>query len=107
VDLNKIIKMSSTNNNNFSELSKSITKKITLKQKSNEGIFFTPSSIINKTINILLNIENINIKNILEPSCGSCEFIYKLNNIYKDKVAPNVFFENVSYITTFVPYTLT
>ena len=68
----------------FSKISKTITEKISSVNKLNEGIFFTPGSIINKCIESILNIQNINIKNILEPSCGSCEFITKLNNVFKN-----------------------
>lgn len=70
--------------NDFSKISKTITEKISSTNKLNEGIFFTPGSIINKCITSILNIPNVNIKNILEPSCGSCEFITKLNNVFKN-----------------------
>jgi|SaaInlStandDraft_7_1057024.scaffolds.fasta_scaffold77221_2 hypothetical protein len=44
------------NNNlltNFSELSQTLTKTLTKREKSNNGIFFTPPSIINKLLTIL------------------------------------------------------
>jgi hypothetical protein len=68
----------------FSKTSKTITEKIGSSEKSSEGIFFTPPSIINKCINSVLSIVDINIKTILEPSCGSCEFITKLNSVFKN-----------------------
>jgi hypothetical protein len=68
----------------FSKISKTITEKISSSEKSSEGIFFTPGSIINKCINSVLEIPGINIKSVLEPSCGSCEFITKLNSIFKN-----------------------
>ena len=68
----------------FSKTSKTITEKIGSIEKSSEGIFFTPPSIINKCINSVLGINDINIKTILEPSCGSCEFITKLNSVFKN-----------------------
>ena len=68
----------------FSKISKTITEKISSVEKSDEGIFFTPASIINKCINSVLEIDGINIKSILEPSCGSCEFITKLNAVFKN-----------------------
>jgi len=68
----------------FSKISKTITEKISSFEKSSEGIFFTPGSIINKCINSVLGIDGINIKSILEPSCGSCEFITKLNSVFKN-----------------------
>jgi hypothetical protein len=68
----------------FSKISKNITEKISSSEKSSEGIFFTPGSIINKCINSVLEIPGINIKSVLEPSCGSCEFITKLNSVFKN-----------------------
>jgi hypothetical protein len=68
----------------FSKISKTITEKISSVEKSSEGIFFTPSSIINKCIDSVLAIHGINIKSVLEPSCGSCEFITKLNSSFKN-----------------------
>jgi tRNA1(Val) A37 N6-methylase TrmN6 len=70
-------------NNDF-DLSKTIIQKLTSTQKSNEGIFFTPVSRINKCIDLILDIPSINIKTILEPSCGSCEFIKKLNDRFSN-----------------------
>ena len=68
-------------NNNFTDLSKTITKKINNSIKRKNGIFFTPQSIIKKNLEIIKNID-IEIIDILEPSCGSCEFINVLDNIF-------------------------
>jgi adenine-specific DNA-methyltransferase len=65
----------------YSELSKSLTKQINKNEKQNYGIYFTPPETIYKNIQFLEPYMK-NIKNILEPSCGSCEYILKLNNIY-------------------------
>jgi len=73
--------------NQFSQLSKDITKGLNTQTKKKNGIFFTPLNIIEDAINIVKNHcekNNKNIKRILEPSCGSCEFIMKLNNLYED-----------------------
>lgn len=61
-------------NAEFSELSKNLTKSINLTTKKKEGIYFTPQTIINNTLK-RIQLENIQIKDILEPSCGTCEFI--------------------------------
>ena len=65
----------------YSELSYSLTKKISKSDKKKNGIYFTPPKTINKIIEYL-EPYMINIKEVLEPSCGSCEFITHLNNIY-------------------------
>jgi len=58
----------------FSEISKSLAKRLDLKTRKAEGIFFTPASIRQKIFDFL--IERVfEPKSILEPSCGSGEFI--------------------------------
>jgi len=57
-----------------SELSKRLTKSIDANEKKKNGIYFTPATIIQKNIDVL-NPYFSKIKTILEPSCGSCEFI--------------------------------
>ena len=65
----------------FSDISKQLTKQISKNEKQTNGIFFTPKSIVVETIRIVKSIKRI-YKNILEPSCGSCEFINELINEY-------------------------
>lgn len=65
--------------NMYSELSKKLTNDINKKDKKNNGIYFTPPETIDKNIKLLEPyLKNVNT--ILEPSCGSCEYIFKLNN---------------------------
>jgi 16S rRNA A1518/A1519 N6-dimethyltransferase RsmA/KsgA/DIM1 with predicted DNA glycosylase/AP lyase activity len=53
------------------ELTKSFKKEI----KKSNGIYFTPYEIVKETIKNI-TCDNVNyFKNILEPSCGSCQFI--------------------------------
>mgnify|MGYP003966022361 FL=1 len=83
----------------FTELSKSITKSIDNKTKKNEGIFFTPQSIINMTIE-RVNKENPTIQTILEPSCGSGEFLNVIDRTYQNVDITgielnNTIFENI------------
>ena len=63
---------------NYSELSRDITKNISKKEKKDTGIYFTPPTIIQKNIEFLKPFIK-NYKSILEPSCGSCEYINQLN----------------------------
>ena len=67
---------------NFSKLSIDITKKLNKKEKKQDGIFFTPKSIRDIVIKELLNYVDLQNKNILEPSCGGCDFIKDLNDNY-------------------------
>ena len=70
-------------NQEYSQLSKSLSKNIDKKEAQKDGIFFTPPSIIKKNNKILKKIK-LKFKNVLEPSCGSCEYIKNLNLNFKD-----------------------
>lgn len=61
-------------NNLFDELSIKLTKKLSKEEKKNEGIYFTSNTIIKSSIKEVKKYLKNNI-NILEPSCGSCQFI--------------------------------
>lgn len=87
----------------FSSLSETITKDLDKKHKRKNGIFFTPYNIIKKTSDIVFEYckkNDIIVENILEPSCGSCEFIryihdkYSMKNIdgieYDDNIYENI-----------------
>jgi adenine-specific DNA-methyltransferase len=60
-----------------SELSHKITKALSSKTKKDEGIYFTSLATIKRALE-LLNGYLDKITTILEPSCGSCEFITQL-----------------------------
>jgi tRNA1(Val) A37 N6-methylase TrmN6 len=66
----------------YSPLSKELTSKLSKTLKKNGGIYFTPPFIIAENIKLLEPYMN-NILNVLEPSCGSCEYINALINNYK------------------------
>lgn len=57
-----------------------ITKQLSREEKKEYGIFFTPQSIINRSIELLKPYLE-RIENVLEPSCGSCRFIDSLLHI--------------------------
>lgn len=67
-----------------SDLSKKLTKSIVSNEKKKNGIYFTPTTIIKKNIDAL-NPYFSKIKTVLEPSCGSCEFLN-----YIDAKASNI-----------------
>jgi len=63
----------------FSDLSIKITKELSKDVKKNEGIYFTPPETIEKIINLIKPLFiDYKFINILENSCGSCEFIINL-----------------------------
>lgn len=66
----------------YSTLSCDLTKKISKCEKKNNGIYFTPPKCIKKNLDLLKKYFN-KIENILEPSCGSCEYIFQLQK-YKN-----------------------
>ncbi len=63
----------------FSSLSQQLTKTLDKSVKKEQGIFFTPSNTVKKMIDLLPGTP----KQILEPSCGSCEFITELSRRFK------------------------
>jgi hypothetical protein len=68
---------------NFTELSKKLTRELETTEKKNNGIYFTPQTIINR---IIKKVKEMKLKKqikILEPSCGSGEFLNILNSEYK------------------------
>lgn len=68
----------------YSKLSLMLSKQIDKVDKKKDGIFFTPLKIINRNIEILSKYMD-KIETILEPSCGSCEYIHALNKLYPEK----------------------
>lgn len=63
----------------YSEISYKLTKEISKEEKKNGGIYFTPPETIRKNIEIIKRkIGDKKIENILEPSCGSGEYIREL-----------------------------
>ena len=59
-------------------LSELLSKKIDKITKKKQGIYFTPPNIVIQTMELLIPFLE-NVKNILEPSCGSGEFIQSIN----------------------------
>lgn len=74
---------------NFSKLSYDLTSKLSKLEKKNEGIFFTPSNTVIDNIKLIKKIYP-DIKNILEPSCGSGEFITELSKEFPEATIKGV-----------------
>ena len=58
----------------FNNNSINLTKKLSKQTKKDQGIYFTPNDLVEKCVNSALN-DDFKPKNILEPSCGSGQFI--------------------------------
>lgn len=105
--------MENTESFKYSELSQKLRKEITRIDKKKNGIYFTPPETVYKNIERLAPYMK-GIKKILEPSCGSCEYIsqlkekdvhitgIELNKIIfesiKDDEAENITFINADYL---------
>ena len=68
----------------FTYLSKCITQGFTHEEKKKDGIFFTPPSIIKTMTECIKNIPDFRVRTVLEPSCGSCEIIHYLYQIFEN-----------------------
>lgn len=73
--------MNKKTTNEYSKLSIELTKSLDKNEKKDQGIYFTPQTTINKNIERLEPFMS-SVSKVLEPSCGSCEFVIALNNLY-------------------------
>ena len=67
----------------YSELTLTVTNKLSKNEKKEFGIFITPKSII-KELSHSVSKFSTNVKRILEPSCGTCEIVNYCDTIYAD-----------------------
>mgnify|MGYP005991572639 CR=1 FL=1 len=67
---------------NYSELSIKLTKNLNKSEKKDNGIYFTPPKTITNNLKLLEPYMK-DIKDVLEPSCGSCEFINTLSKNFE------------------------
>jgi adenine-specific DNA-methyltransferase len=65
----------------FSELSITLSKEINKADKQKDGIYFTPPKTIESNLK-LLSKHFSKIKTVLEPSCGSCEYVNAIHSKY-------------------------
>jgi tRNA1(Val) A37 N6-methylase TrmN6 len=65
----------------YSDLSIKLTKDLDKNDKKDHGIYFTPPSTVHKNLNRLLDFMP-HIQSVLEPSCGSCEYVNALHSLY-------------------------
>ena len=70
----------------YSSLSKDLTRNLSSTIKKENGIYFTPPSCVNSNIDLLKPYMD-EIKHILEPSCGSGEFITSLKSSFSGQVS--------------------
>lgn len=72
------------NINQYTELSRHLTRTLSKETKRQNGIYFTPPKTIHSILKILdPYIKSGKIRNILEPSCGSGEFLRAIISQYK------------------------
>uniref|UniRef100_A0A6C0EIF1 site-specific DNA-methyltransferase (adenine-specific) n=1 Tax=viral metagenome TaxID=1070528 RepID=A0A6C0EIF1_9ZZZZ len=81
---------------NYSEVSKELTGILSKAVKKNNGIYFTPPSTIYKNL-ALLQPYFTDIKTVLEPSCGSGEYILALDKLYPNIDITGIEFNEVIY----------
>jgi len=97
IDLNiYYISIYLTMNEQFSTLSKDLTKKLDDNEKKANGIYFTPKNIVTDMINICKK-HNKKIKRVLEPSCGSCQVINEVDKAFEDIQIDGVEFNNTIF----------
>jgi tRNA1(Val) A37 N6-methylase TrmN6 len=80
----------------YSILSKELTKNISKIIKKENGIYFTPPDCVYNNLDVLKPYFK-NINNILEPSCGSGEYITAINKFYPKKNILAIEFNDIIY----------
>ena len=80
----------------YSLISKQLTSKLSKSVKKNNGIYFTPPSCVNNNIK-LLEPHFKKIINVLEPSCGSCEYITALHKLFPDLIITGIEYNKTIY----------
>ena len=83
----------------YSDLSHKLTKDISKNDKKNNGIYFTPPETIKHNLDLIHKYIGANSKtfNVLEPSCGSCEYITALNNKFTNINITGIEFNKTIY----------
>jgi len=81
----------------YSSISKTLTRQLSKEEKKNHGIYFTPPSCVKHNID-LLQPYLPQLKKVLEPSCGSGEYITALR-----QAAPHVRITGIEYNATIYP----
>jgi hypothetical protein len=67
----------------YSDISCLLTNLIDKKEKKDNGIYFTNPNTVSKALEYL-SLYAVEFRNILEPSCGSCEFVNELLEKYPE-----------------------
>jgi type I restriction-modification system DNA methylase subunit len=80
----------------YSVISKELTSKLSKIVKKNNGIYFTPPSCVNNNIKLLQPYLKSAI-NVLEPSCGSCEYITALHKLFPHLIITGIEYNETIY----------
>ena len=80
----------------YSLISKELTSKLSKIVKKNNGIYFTPPSCVNNNIKLLQPYLK-NTINVLEPSCGSCEYITALHKLFPHLIITGIEYNETIY----------
>jgi len=85
----------------YSDLSIGLTKQLEKNEKKQNGIYFTPPETIRKNMEYLKPYMD-NVKEILEPSCGSCEYISAIKQKYDVNITGieynNTIYESIKHL---------
>lgn len=80
----------------YSLISKELTSKLSKIVKKNNGIYFTPPSCVNNNIKLLQPYLKSTI-NVLEPSCGTCEYITALHKLFPHLIITGIEYNETIY----------
>jgi len=101
VKLNKKMKLNKTTSyiimaTEYSTISKELTSKLSKIDKKNNGIYFTPPSCVAHNIKLLQPYIKGIVK-VLEPSCGSGEYITALHELFPHLIITGIEYNETIY----------
>jgi adenine-specific DNA-methyltransferase len=83
----------------YSKLTIDITKKLSKKEKKDNGIFITPRTIIKKLFE-RIKPECSDVMRILEPSAGTCEIVLAAHEAYPDATIDAIEYNDTIFAAT-------
>lgn len=84
----------------FTNLTLRITKQLSKSEKKENGIFITPQTIIRKLfaeVDKFIDSHEIDVEDVLEPSCGTCELIQYMDSNYSGMKIDGVELNNTMF----------
>lgn len=81
----------------YSDLTLAVTAQLSKQEKKEYGFFVTPPSIIDRLLAEITPLSPRPYKTILEPSCGTCEFVLAASQKFPEAAITGIEYNNTVY----------